>query len=186
MGPGWGGLGGHFGLHSARPATGVLPPRADSDSDSDSGDSDDDKKDKTKPATKESSSEEEKEEKRLRLTFMGAMNVKAAIERLKSSYFPSIEKHGIVVGCKVHKDFVELKDKHTKATLPAWLNKMQVQYGIKHEELLNAYVEQLTGLRVIKMTDGASVMHNLINADTEDDVCRGFECFNTSQKSHNQ
>ena len=71
---------------------------SDSDSDSDSDDSDDDKKDKTKPATMESSSEEEKEEKRLRLTFIGAMNVKAAIERLKSSYFLSIEKHGIVVG----------------------------------------------------------------------------------------
>ena len=93
----------------------------------------------------------------------------------------SIEKHGIAHGSKVHKDFVKLKDKYNKGTLPAWLNKMQVQYGIKHEELLNAYVEQLTGLRVIKTTDDASVMHNLINADTEDDVCRGFECFNDTK-----
>ena len=47
---------------------------------------------------------------------------------------------------------------------------MEVQYGIQHEELLNAYVEQLTGLRVIKTKDNASVMHNLLNADTEDDT----------------
>ena len=110
------------------------------------------------PHAHEVGQDEEKKEKRLRLTFIGAMNVKAAIERLKSSYFLSIEKHGIANGSKVHKDFVKLKDKYSKGTLPAWLNKVQVQHGIKHEELLNAYVEQLTGLRVIKATDDASVV----------------------------
>ena len=47
------------------------------------------------PHAHEVGQDEEKKEKRLRLTFIGAMNVKAAIERLKSSYFLSIEKHGI-------------------------------------------------------------------------------------------
>ena len=75
------------------------------------------------PFAQEEGGEDKKMEHRLRLTFMGAMSVKAAIERLKSSYFLSIEKHGIAIGSKVHKDFVKLKDKYGKDTLPAWYSK---------------------------------------------------------------
>ena len=82
--------------------------------------------------------------KSTRLSYVGKMNVRKAIERIKTSYFMSIEKHGIVHGSKVHKDFLKLRDKYTTDTLPQWFEKMEIQYGVAHEELLNAYVEQLT------------------------------------------
>ena len=84
-----------------------------------------------------------------RLSYIGIMNVCSAIKKLKSSYFQSIEKHCVVHGSKVHKDLVKLKDKYTSNTLPQWLEKMEIQFGVSHEGLLNAYVEQMTGLRVI-------------------------------------
>ena len=98
----------------------------------------------------------------MRLTYVGKMNVRKAIERVKTSYFMSIEKHGIAHGSKVHKDFLRLRDEYTRNTLPQWFEKMEIQYGVAHEELLNAYVEQMTGLRVIKPHGKASMLGNIL------------------------
>ena len=49
-------------------------------------------------------------------------------------------------------------------------------------ELKDAYIEQMTGLRVLKSHESADVLRNLLgeggSGDDMDDVCRGFECFN--------
>ena len=41
-------------------------------------------------------------------------------------------------------------------TLTRWLKKMDTTYGVNHSELREAYVEQLTALRVIKISKEAS------------------------------
>ena len=85
-------------------------------------------------------------------------------------------------GCKVAKDLAKKKLNYTDTTLPQWLCKMDKQFGVTDSELKDAYVEQMTSLRVLKSQESAGVLRNLLgeggSGDAMDDVCRGFECFN--------
>ena len=120
------------------------------------------------------------------LTMVGEMGLKTAISKTKSSYFKSIEKYGLAEGSKVLSDYKKLKLKYDETTMPEWLDKMDRLYGVNHRELFDAYVEQLTSLRVIKMTEDADVLRNLLNQDTMDDLCHGFECFHDKKHTITQ
>ena len=117
-----------------------------------------------------------------KLSTIGKMSIKMAISKIKSSYIMSIQEHGLVKGCKVAKDLAKKKLNYTDTTLPQWLCKMDKQFGVTDSELKDAYVEQMTSLRVLKSQESADVLRNLLgeggSGDAMDDVCRGFECFN--------
>ena len=117
------------------------------------------------------------------LTMLGERGLQAAISKIKMSYFNSINEHGLVAGCKVQKDYIKLKTKYDTDTLPSWFGKMNLRFGVDHRELYDAYIEQLTSLRVIKTTEDSDVLKNLLNRDTLDDICHGFECFNDKKHS---
>ena len=55
------------------------------------------------------------------LTMVGEMGLKTAISKTKSSYFMSIEKHGLAEGSKILSDYKKLKLKYNETTLPEWL-----------------------------------------------------------------
>ena len=93
------------------------------------------------------------------------MSVVSAISRIKSSYFESIQEHGLVRGSKVAKDLAKKKLNYVDTTLPQWLVKMDSEFGVTDSELKDAYVEQMTSLRVIKANESADVLKNLLCGD---------------------
>ena len=136
-------------------------------------------------------SDEERSIKKTKLTLIGKMSIVSAISKIKSSYFQSIQEYGLVKGSKVEKDLAKKKLSYSDTTLPQWLVKMDKQFGVTDSELKDAYVEQMTSLRVIKAHESADVLKNLLGEDGDcesirDDVCRGFECFDDRKHSINQ
>ena len=97
-----------------------------------------------------------------KLTLIGKMSIKMAISKIKSSYIQSIQEHGLVKGCKVEKDLAKKILNYTNTTLPQWLVKMDKQFGVTDSELKDAYVEQMTSLRVLKSQESADVLRNLL------------------------
>ena len=56
--------------------------------------------------------------KKTKLTLIGKVSVVSAIPRVKSSYFESIQEHGLVRGSKVAKDLKKKKLNYVDTTLP--------------------------------------------------------------------
>ena len=106
------------------------------------------------------------EDRRIVLSLVGQLKLKSAISRVKTSYFMSIERHGLEPKSKIAEDFTKLKRKYVHDTLTRWIQKMDSLYGVNHSELRGAYIEQLTALRVIKVVETASILRNLLNQDT--------------------
>ena len=100
-----------------------------------------------------------------KLTLIGKMSIARAISKIKSSYFQSIQEYGLVKGSKVAKDLAKKKLSYSDTTLPQWLEKMDKQFGVTDSELKDAYVEQMTSLRVIKAHESADVLKNLLGED---------------------
>ena len=92
-------------------------------------------------------SDEERSIKKTKLTLIGKMGVVSAISRIKSSYFESIQEHGLVRGSKVAKDLAKKKLNYVDTTLPQWFVEMDSEFGVTDSELEDAHVEQMTSLR---------------------------------------
>ena len=107
------------------------------------------------------------------LTMLGERGLQKAITKVKMSYFDSINEYGLVAGSEVQKDYIKQKSKYDSDTLPSWFGKMDRLFGVEHGELYDAYVEQLTSLRVIKTKEDSDVLKNLLSRDTQDDICHG-------------
>ena len=60
-------------------------------------------------SSEEGASDEVRSIKKTKLTLIGKMSVVSAISRIKSSYFESIQEHGLVRGSKVAKDLAKKK-----------------------------------------------------------------------------
>ena len=75
-------------------------------------------------SSEEGASDEVCSIKKTKLTLIGKMSVVSAISRIKSSYFESIQEHGLVRGSKVAKDLAKKKLNYVDTTLPQWLVKM--------------------------------------------------------------
>ena len=69
-----------------------------------------------------------------KLSLIGKMSLARAISKIKSSYFHSIQEHGLVKGCKVAKDLAKKKLSYSGTTLPQWLLKMDKQFGVSIQE----------------------------------------------------
>ena len=125
-----------------------------------------------------------------RITLMGKMSLQSAITKIKRSYFEAIQTFGLVKESTTAKNFAKLKLNYANTTLPLWLHKMDHVFGVTDSELKNAYIEQMTGLRVLKASESADVLRNLLgeceDGDAKDDVCRGFECFSDMKHTINQ
>ena len=111
-----------------------------------------------------------------RLSMIGECAIRGAIEKLKRSYFDSILEYGLAEGSKYYVDFKKLKENYDENTLPEWIEKMDRHEGVNLSEVYGAYVEQMTALRVIKVSESASILRNVLRRDVED-VLSGFECF---------
>ena len=85
-----------------------------------------------------------------RITLMGKMSLQSAITKIKRSYFEAIQAYGLVKNSTTAKNFAKLKLNYANSTLPQWLHKMDHLFGITDSELKNAYIEQVTGLRVLE------------------------------------
>ena len=117
------------------------------------------------------------DQKRLaRLTLVGECAIRGAIEKLKRSYFDSILEYGLAEGSKYYVEFKKLKENYDENTLPEWIEKMDRHEGVNLSAVYGAYVEQMTALRVIKVSESASILRNVLRRDVED-VLSGFECF---------
>ena len=118
------------------------------------------------------------------------MSLQSAITKIKRSYFQAIQVFGLVKSSATAKNFAKLKLNYANSTLPQWLHKMDHLFGVTDSELKNAYIEQMTGLRVLKASESADVLRNLLgeyeDGDAKDDVCRGFECFSDMKHTINQ
>ena len=75
-------------------------------------------------SSEEGASDEVCSIKKTKLTLIGKMSVVSAISRIKSSYFESIQEHGLVRGSKVAKDLKKKKLNYVDTTLPQWFVKM--------------------------------------------------------------
>ena len=95
-------------------------------------------------SSEEGASDEVRSIKKTKLTLIGKMSVVSAISRIKSSYFESIQEHGLVRGSKVAKDLAKKKLNYVDTTLPQWLVKMDSEFGVTDSELKDAHVEQMT------------------------------------------
>ena len=128
----------------------------------------------------------ENSEDRNVITQIGEMSMRAAVNQLKASYFDSIGRYALEEGTVVFKEYGKLRAKYDEDTLPDWLKKMDRLYGVKNKELYDAYVEQMTQLRVIKIDEEADIVKNLLKQSSDcgsDDVCAGFETFNDVKHS---
>ena len=96
------------------------------------------------------------------ITAEGEMNLRAAIVKIKSSIFNSISEHGLQEGSSVKKDFDKLKTTYTENTLHDWIDDMETTFGIGNADLLDAYVNQLTQLRVMKVNENSDIVRNLL------------------------
>ena len=97
-----------------------------------------------------------------RITLMGKMSLQSAITKIKRSYFEAIQTFGLVKESTTAKNFAKLKLNYANSTLPLWLHKMDHLFGVTDSELKNAYIEQMTGLRVLKASESADVLRNLL------------------------
>ena len=111
-----------------------------------------------------------------RLSMIGECAIRGAIEKLKRSYFDSILEYGLAEGSKYYVEFKKLKENYDENTLPEWIEKMDWHEGVNLNAVYGAYVEQMTALRVIKVSESASILRNVLRRDDED-VLSGFECF---------
>ena len=88
------------------------------------------------------------------------MSLQGAITKIKRSYFEAIQVHGLVKSSATAKNFAKLKLNYANSTLPLWLNKMDHLCGVTDSELKNAYIEQMTGLRVLEASESADVLRS--------------------------
>ena len=102
------------------------------------------------------------------ITSEGEMNLLAALEKVKSSIFSSISTHGLVEGTAVKKDFDCLRPTYSENTLYEWIQDMKTVYGVQNKELLEAYINQLTQLRVIPNIANADIVRNILAREHDD------------------
>ena len=98
----------------------------------------------------------------------GELNMTAAVQKIKRSVFMSISAHGLKENSTLQTEFDRLKDEYDEHTLVRWFTKMNTDFGVNNKELLNAYMNQLQQLRVMKSDENTDVVKNLLEQERDE------------------